>query len=221
MNRSGTPLVSRREQGTGGDRVRGRWIVACASVAIGVSSLGGVAVAARPSQESPTPAADWVHSVCGVLVQWRGDVEGAATDATNSAQKARKLSASARAKQTKQAIEAFLGHAMDATATAEEGLRAIGGPPVTNNADVEDALLASFDQLASFFQSSRDQAQAVSTKKAKQGQGKLSSIAEAIITQSDEVQSLMNSAVAKDASGALSGAIAAEPQCADVLGGAA
>jgi hypothetical protein len=190
-------------------------------LAIGVSSLGGVAVAARPSQESPTPAADWVHSVCGVLVQWRGDVEGAATDATNSTQKARKLSASARAKQTKQAIEAFLGHAMDATATAEEGLRAIGGPPVTNNADVEDALLASFDQLASFFQSSRDQAQAVSTKKAKQGQGKLSSIAEAIITQSDEVQSLMNSAVAKDASGALSGAIAAEPQCADVLGGAA
>jgi hypothetical protein len=190
-------------------------------VAIGVSSLGGVAVAARPSQESPTPAADWVHSVCGVLVQWRGDVEGAATDATNSAQKARKLSASARAKQTKQAIETFLGHAMDATATAEEGLRAIGGPPVTNNADVEDALLASFDQLASFFQSSRDQAQAVSTKQAKQGQGKLSSIAKAIITQSDEVQSLMNSAVAKDASGALSGAIAAEPQCADVLGGAA
>jgi hypothetical protein len=201
--------------------VRGRWIVACASVAIGVSSLGGVAVAARPSQESPTPAADWTHSVCGVLVNWRGDVERAVTDATNSTQKARKLSASAKAKQTKQAIGAFLGHAMDATAAAEENLRAIGGPPVTNAADVEDALLASFDQLASFFQSSRDQAQAVSTKNAKQAQGKLSSIAEAIITQSDEVQSLMNSAVAKDGSGALSGAIAAEPQCADVLGGAA
>ena len=40
-------------------------------------------------------------------------------------------------------------------------------------------------------------------------------------TQSDEVQNLMNSAVAKDASGELTGAIAAEPQCADVLGGAA
>jgi hypothetical protein len=200
--------------------VRG-WIVACACVAIGVSSFGGVAVAARPSQESPTPAGERAHSVCGVLINWRGDVETAATDATSSTQKARKLSASAKAKKTKQAIGAFLGLAMGATATAEESLRAIGGPPVSNSADVEDALLASFDQLASFFQSSRDQTQAVSTKNAKQAQGKLSSIAEAIISQSDEVQSLMNNAVAKDASGALSGAIAAEPQCADVLGGAA
>jgi hypothetical protein len=196
-------------------------VVACVCLAIGASSFGGVAVAARPSQESPTPAADWVHSVCGVLVQWRGDVESAATDATNSTQKARKLSASAKAKQTKQAIGAFLGHAMDATATAEESLSAIGGPPVTNNAEVEDALLASFDQLTGFFRSSTDQTQAVSPKNARQAQRKLSSIAEAIITQSDEVQSLMNSAVAKDASGGLSGAIAAEPQCADVLGGAA
>jgi hypothetical protein len=200
---------------------QGRRLVACLCFAIGVSSLGGVAVAARPSQESPAPAGEWAHSVCGVLVNWRGDVERAATDATNSSQKTRKLSASAKVKQTKQAIGAFLGVAMDATATAEENLRAIGGPPVTNSADVEDALLASFDQLASFFQSSRDRTQTVSTKNAKQAQGKLSSIAEAIITQSDEVQSLMNSAVAKDASGALSGAIAVEPQCADVLGGAA
>ena len=200
--------------------MRGRWIVACASVAIGVSSLGGVAVAARPSQESPTPAGEWAHSVCGVLVNWRGDVERAATDATNSTQKARKLSASAKVMQTKQAIGAFLGVAMDATATAEENLRAIGGPPVANSADVEDALLASFDQLTTFFQSSRDRTRAVSTKNAKQAERKLRSIAEAMTTQSDEVQNLMNSAVAKDASGELTGAISAEPQCADVLGGA-
>jgi hypothetical protein len=48
--------------------VRWRWVVACACLAIGVSSLGGIAVAARPSQATPTPAGDWVHSVCGALV---------------------------------------------------------------------------------------------------------------------------------------------------------
>jgi hypothetical protein len=184
-----------------------------------VSSLGGVAVAARPSQATPTPAGDWVHSVCGALVSWRGDVERAATDARSSTQKARKLSASAKAKQTKQAIGDFLGVALDATTTARENLRAVGGPPVSNSADVEDALLASFEQLASFFQSSRDQTQAVSTKNAKRGDRKLSSIAAAITTQGNEVHSLMSNAIAKDASEELSGAVEAEPQCVDVVAG--
>ena len=58
----------------------GRRVVACMCLAIGVSSLGGVAVAARPSQTTPTPAGDWVHSVCGALVSWRGDIENAATE---------------------------------------------------------------------------------------------------------------------------------------------
>jgi hypothetical protein len=202
--------------------VRQGWrVVACVCLAIGVSSLGGVAVAARPSQTTPTPAGDWVHSVCGALVSWRGDVENAATVATNASQKARKLSGSAKAKQAKQALGEFLGVAINATSTAEGNLRAVGGPPVTSSADVEDGLLASFDQLTTFFQSSRDRAQAVSTKNAKQADRKLSSIAEAMTTQSDEVQNLMNSAVAKDASGELTAAIAAEPQCTDVLGGEA
>ena len=194
-------------------------MVACVCLALGVSSLGGVAVAARPSQETPTPAGEWVHSVCGALVNWRGDVERAATDATNSTQKARKLSASAKAKKAKEAMGEFLGVALDATTTAQENLRAIGGPPVTNNADVEDALLASFDQLTSFFQSSRDQTQAASTKNAKRAERKLSSIAAAVTNQSNEVHSLMNSAIAKDVSGELSGAIEADPQCVDVVGG--
>jgi len=162
-----------------------------------------------------------VHSVCGALVSWRGDVENAATVATNASQKARKLSGSAKAKQAKQALGEFLGVAINATSIAEGNLRAVGGPPVTSSADVEDGLLASFDQLTTFFQSSRDRAQAVSTKNAKQADRKLSSIAEAMTTQSDEVQNLMNSAVAKDASGELTAAIAAEPQCTDVLGGEA
>jgi hypothetical protein len=125
--------------------VRWRWFVACACLTMGVGSIGGVAVAARPSQETPTPAGEWVHSVCGALVNWRGDVERAATDATNSTQKARKLSASARAKNTKQVIGEFLDVTIDATATAQENLRTIGAPPVTNSADVDDALLASFE----------------------------------------------------------------------------
>jgi hypothetical protein len=199
--------------------VRWRWVVACACLVIAINSLGGVAVAARPSQETPTPEGDWVHSVCGALVNWRGEVEHAAADATNATRKARKLSASAKAKKAKQAMGEFLGVALDATTTAQENLRAIGGPPVTNNADVDDALLASFDQLTSFFQSSRDQTQAVSTKNAKRAERKLSSIAAAVTTQSNEVHSLMNNAIAKDVSGELSGAIEADPQCVDVVGG--
>lgn len=221
MTRSAIRYCLAASKGKGVIVGQGRRVVACVCLVMGVSSLGGVAFAARPSQTTPTPAGDWVHSVCGALVNWRGDVENAATAATNASQQARRLSGSAKAKKAKQALGEFLGVAINATATAEENLRAVGEPPVTNSSDVEDALLASFDQLATFFQSSRDQTQAVSTKNAKQAERKLSSIAEAMTSESDEVQSLMNSAVAKVPSGELTGAIAAEPQCADVLGGAA
>lgn len=199
---------------------QGRYVVACVCLAIGVGQLGGTAAAARPSQTSPAPAGDWARSVCGALVDWRNAVEHDANDTTEAAQ-GRKLSASARVKKAKQAIGKFLDVAVDATSTAESNVRAIGGPPVANSGDVEAALLASFDELETFFQSARDRAQAVSTKNAKRADDRLTSIAEAISTQSDEIQSLMNSAVAKDASGELSGAIAGEPQCADVLGGRA
>ena len=198
---------------------QGRYVVACAFLAIGVGLLGETAAAARPSQANPTPAGDWAHSVCGALVDWRGAVERAANDTTEATQGARRLSESARVKKAKQAIGKFLDVAIDATTTAESNVRAVGGPPVTNSADVENALLASFDELVTFLRSSQDRAQAVSTKNAKRADAKLTAIAEAISTQSDEVQSVMNGAVAKDASGVLSGAIAADPQCADVLGG--
>jgi hypothetical protein len=212
--------LERREQGvTVG---WGRCAVACTCLAVTASLLGGTAAAAaRPSQANPAPAGDWARSVCGALITWRGDVEHAANDATAAAQKAHKLSDSAQVKQAKQAIVTFLGVAIDATTTAESNLQAIGEPPVTNSAGVEDALVASFDELVSFYQSSRAKAQAVSTKNAERAHRKLSSIAEAIASQSDEVESLMDRAITMDASGELSGAVAAEPQCADVLGGEA
>jgi hypothetical protein len=181
--------------------------------------LAGTAAAARPIQANPAPAGDWARSVCGTLVSWRGDLERAATDATNAAQKPRRVSNTAQAKRAKQAILTFLGAAVDATTTAESNLRAIGGPPATNSAAVEDALVGTYDELVSFFQSSQAKAEAASTKNPERTHRTLSAIAEAAISQSDEVESLMNRAITMDPSGELNAAIAAEPQCADVLGG--
>jgi hypothetical protein len=214
MPSSGEPAASK-----GVAMGQARRVVACTCLVVTASVLGGTAAAARPSQASPAPTGDWVRSVCGALVSWRGDVEHAATDATNAAQKARKLSDSAQVKQAKRALVAFLGAAIDATTAAETNLRAVGEPPTPNSSGVEDALVASFDELVGFYQSSRANAQAVSTKNADRAHRKLSSIADAITSQSDEVESLMNRAITMDASGELSGAVAAEPQCADVLGG--
>ena len=198
-----------------------RCAVACTCLAVTASLLGGTAAADRPSQASPAPPGEWVRSVCGTLASWRGDVEHAATDATNAAQKARKLSDSAQVKQAKQALVTFLGAAIDATTAAETNLRAVGEPSAANSAGVEDALIASFDELVSFYESSRARTQAVSAKNADRAHTKLSSIAKAVTSQSDEVESLMNRAITMDASGELSGAVAAEPGCADVLGGEA
>jgi hypothetical protein len=188
-------------------------------VAIALSQLGGIAAAARPSQANPTPAGDWARSLCGALVNWRNDVEHAATDTTNENLSDRKLSASAKVKKAKQEIVKFVGVAIDATNAAESNVRAVGAPPVSNGADVEDALLASFDELLSFLQSSRDQAQAVSAKDAKRAQRKERSIEGGISIRSNEVESVMDLAIAKDTSGELRGTIAMESQCADVLGG--
>jgi hypothetical protein len=113
----------------------------------------------------------------------------------------------------------FLGAAVDATTIAESNLRAIGEPPTTNSAAAEDALIGTYDELVSFFQSSQAKAEAVSTKNPERAHRTLSAIAEAAISQSDEVESLMNRAITMDPSGELNAAIAAEPQCADVLGG--
>ena len=111
--------------------------------------LGGTAAAARPSEANPAPAGDWVRSACGALVTLRGDVERAANDATNAAQKARKLSDSAQVRRAKQAILTFLGAATDAATTAESDLRAIGDLPAMNSAAVEDALVALALQVSS------------------------------------------------------------------------
>jgi hypothetical protein len=126
---------------------------------------------------------------------------------------------SAQVRQAKQAILTFLGAATDATTTAESNLRAIGDPPAMNSAAVEDALVASFDELMGFFQTSRAKAQGVSTKNAERAHRKLASIAATVTAQSDEVESLMDRAITMDPSGELKGAVAAEPQCAGVLEG--
>jgi hypothetical protein len=196
---------------------RARCVVACAFLVISVVPLAGVAGAARPSQANPTPADTWADSVCGAVVSWRTDLGNAAMDATNAAQRVRKSSASAQAKEVKRQIVQFLDVAIQTTSTLQSNVGAIGEPPVTDGAAVQGAFLASVDQIVSFFQSSRDQSQAVSTKNAKRADRKLSSIAGAIARESEETQDLMESAVAKDASGELNGAVAAEPQCVDVV----
>jgi hypothetical protein len=174
--------------------------------------------AARPSQVSPAPAGDWARSVCGALINWRDSVENAAADTTNETQGTRGLSDSARVKRAKQAMASFLGVAVDATTATASSVRAVGAPGVASSAEVQDAVLASFDELVGVYQSSAERARRVSTKNPKRADRQLSSIAEAVGSQSEELESQMDVAIDKDTSGELRGAVAAEPQCADVLG---
>lgn len=197
---------------------QGRYVVACAFLAMSVGLLDASAGAARPSQVSGTVGGDWALSVCGTLITWRESVENAAADSTNATEGTRKLSDSARVKKAKQAMQSFLGFAVDATGAARSNVGALGGPSVANGTDVGDAVLASFDELVGVYQSAAERAQRVSTKNAKRADRQLTAIAEAVGSQSEELESQMDVAIDKDTSGEVRGAVAAEPQCADVLG---
>jgi len=98
----------------------------------GLSAIAVLAVAAAGCGNSESPQEKWANSICGPIMDWKGDV----TNAADNVRSAIKNPSS----ESVQTITTEVDNAVQSTQTLENNLKSVGRPPTDNPESAEDII---------------------------------------------------------------------------------